>query len=279
MENYANGLLTKALREISKRPSDENILTKSSHSIKVLETSMNELKAFIASYSFKDNAEEILFFKKIKPQLFSHLIYYNKVYNIESIRPRESVENQKIYLKLELSRLNNFFERNKELYKYHRTECNHLDQYYFLRGQSDIRLNHDSFYFESDPMFSTVFGYKISKILAHEMLSSYLNDEITKLDVVTQIINVNTPKVKLTWTGKKTELVELIYALQEAGAFNNGSANIKDLIEYFESVFNVELNDYYRTFLEIRNRKENRTSFLTKLIRVLTLRMDAADEK
>lgn len=45
------------------------------------------LRDFITNYTFKSEAEEIEFFKVIKPRLYHRLIYYRKVYNIEMNRP------------------------------------------------------------------------------------------------------------------------------------------------------------------------------------------------
>jgi hypothetical protein len=86
------------------------------------------------------------------------------------------------------------------------------------------------------------------------------------------------PKVRLTWTGSKVELVELIYAWETAGCFNHGHATIKEIAAYIEVIFNVDLGDYYDTFRDMRNRV-NRTAFLDKLIKVLNDRMDEADRK
>ena len=58
--------------------------------------------------------------------------------------------------------------------------------------------------------------------------------------------------------------MELIYAAQATGCFNNGKADIKELAIYFARVFNIDLGDFYRNFLEIKNR-QNPTKFLELL--------------
>jgi hypothetical protein len=50
------------------------------------------------------------------------------------------------------------------------------------------------------------------------------------------------------------------------------------LASYFESVFNVDLGDIYRTYLEIRERN-NRTQFLDELKEKLIKKMDEDDSK
>ncbi|PXV61112.1 RteC protein [Dysgonomonas alginatilytica] len=261
---------------------EENIFVKAPKAIELLEGTFVELKSFVFTYSFKGLEEEIYFFKDIKPQLFSKLIYYRKIYNIETIRPNGSLESQKAHFKKELDHIKTFFDRNLDFYKYYRTGCTHFDKYYFVRGKPDIQLNLDSFYFERDPTFSTSFDFKIAKILANEMLSIYLNGELVKLETYSiqpYSAEPYSPMVKLTWTGKKAELVEQIYGWEGTSCFNNGNVNIKELTEYIEYVFNINLGDYYHTFLEMRDRKGSRTIFLDKLIKYLNGRMDEADNK
>lgn len=72
-----------------------DILHTSPPIIKLLEDMFGKLKAFISDYTFKDENEEILFFKEIKPQLFSKLIYYQNIYKIEAMRPNGSDDEKK----------------------------------------------------------------------------------------------------------------------------------------------------------------------------------------
>lgn len=70
----------------------------------------------------------------------------------------------------------------------------------------------------------------------------------------------------IRWTGTSVELVELLYAFNELHCFNEGEVTLKVLASYFSSVFGVNIQDCYRTYTDIRNRKnESRTYFLDKL--------------
>ena len=116
--------------------------------------------------------------------------------------------------------------------------------------------------------------------MANDLLQVYLHDELNYIDLSdkkekTQVL----PKTKLTWTESKTALIELIYALQSQGVFEHSKADIKDIATYFENVFNIDLGDYYRTFLELRMRKTGRTKFMDSLKDNLNKRMDEQDEK
>lgn len=61
------------------------------------------------------------------------------------------------------------------------------DEYYFVRGNADLRLCTDSAQFDKDPNFSTGYDYKVAKIIANEMLRIYLNKRLVKLETDNQI--------------------------------------------------------------------------------------------
>src|SRR5690606_6517165 len=85
---------------------------------------MNQLKAFINSYSFSNKDEEILFFKTIKPKFTRELIYYAELVKIETFRPVGNFETQQSYNDRIMARINIFFERNQLLYDYYRMDKN-----------------------------------------------------------------------------------------------------------------------------------------------------------
>ena len=98
MEEYISDLRNKIVQDIQKIEEQECCdLQRSGLIIPLLEKAFDELKTFISGYKFKDDYEEIRFFKEIKPQLFSQLVYHNKVYNIEIRMPAGSINDQKNY--------------------------------------------------------------------------------------------------------------------------------------------------------------------------------------
>lgn len=71
---------------------------------------------------------------------------------------------------------------------------------------------------------------------------------------------------KLHWTADKINLVELIYALIHANCINNGKVKIKDVIEVFQTLFSVDLGEYYRSYVEVKRRKLERGKFMKILL-------------
>jgi len=260
--------------------SEMSILKKAEESVLLLEAAFEQLKNFIYGYTFESEAEEIHFFKEVKPKMFHKLIYYRKIYSFEALRPNGSISVQKNYIEKELDHLKYVFDKNIDFYKYYRSESTHLDRYYFLRGKPDIQMILETFYFERDPKFSTSCDFKVAKVLANELLRIYFNEELMALEHPQHPQSDCYPslKAKETWTRNKTDLVELIYAICEADCFNFGRISRIRLTEYFENVFNIDLGDVYHTYLTLRGRV-NRTQFLDELKDKLIAKMDKDDSK
>ncbi|MBG6063354.1 hypothetical protein IWX83_003164 [Flavobacterium sp. CG_9.1] len=247
--------------------------------IKISISILEKLKTYCVKYKFKDKNEEIEFFRNIKPQFAAKLIYYNEIYTIETSKPYGSKKTVRKYYTTEISKLKIFFNENQEFYRYYRTNNRCLDATYFIRGKYDIKLTLDSFYFQADQRFSTSHDYKLAKILANDLIKSYLESEIAKIEHNSdQLQPTNLPSKKQKWTGSKVELIEIIYALHTEGVFNNGKSGLKEVVSYFESAFDIDLGQFHRVFLEIRNRKTEKTKFINTLKNKLITRMDNADE-
>ena len=91
MKDFAARLEEEAEKKVEKiEAGDLNMIKKSFEASLVLADAFLQLKAFIAGYTFRDEAEEIEFFKTIKPRICHRLIYYRKIYNIEMNRPSEA---------------------------------------------------------------------------------------------------------------------------------------------------------------------------------------------
>ena len=270
--------LTSIVREKELEMSD--IIRDVPPTILLLENGFIDLKNIVSSFTFPSKRDEIMFFKEIKPQLFSKLIFFRKIYQLELNRPISNYKTIRVYLEREHERINLFYNRNTEFIQYYRSGKANFDEYYFVRGRKDMELNLESFYFERDPRFSTHFDFKVARLLANDMLAAHLNYQLSKLkyqeenDFSTEI---EIPSAQ--WTDKKTALTEIIYSIYEEKSINSGNIEIKALATIFGRIFNVDLNDIYHIYLEIRSRKTNRTEFLNRLIKTLNKRMDEADSK
>ncbi len=240
---------------------------------KVYGNGMAQLRTFISTYSFKNNKEEIHFFKHLKPTIQSQLIYYSQICDIESRRPIGSIPVIKQYLIDELNHLNHFFDKNAVIYQYFRLNKMNYDTHFFLRHQmiDDAVISEDLIY-GKDPYFTTPCDFKIAKIMANQELFIYLNNEYVKLDHP-ELANVSNFK-KSSWTGKKIWMIELAYSLYCSGVVNHGNASIIEIVGILEQAFNISLSNCYGMFSDIRKRKKNQTVFIDILKEQVIRRID-----
>lgn len=151
----------------------EDVLYIAETGISHTEKCIKNLRKRVLNKGFESIQDEILFFKHIKPQIFSKLIYYVKLYNIESKRPRSSAKFQVKYLNNQINKLQIYFNDNLEFYHYYRRGATTLDEQYFVRGQSDLRSPTESFHFFIDEEFSTCQDCAVATIMAFDMLIVY----------------------------------------------------------------------------------------------------------
>lgn len=241
---------------------------------------IKSLKQFIIKYKFENKNEEIHFFKNIKPKFLSKLVYYQKIFNIQSRLPIGMRSDINSYYLKQLESINNYFNDNQDFIRYYKSNSTLLDEIYFTRKEPDLWLSFHNEEYDIDQTFTTLYDHTVSKFLAYEMVSNFIIEEINKSETPskTEWNYHKTIHQNVTWTASKAALIELLYAIQTNGACNNGVIEVKQLATHFENIFNVKLGNYYRTFQELRIRKISRTNFLDQLKESLIKRMDESDE-
>lgn len=259
--------------------SSEDVLFIAEEGIKITRKALKQLRAKVISNNFNSVKEEIEFFKFIKPKVYSKLIYYVKLFCLESKKPKGSIKSKVKYFNEQVNKLQLYFQDNLDFYHYYRRGATMFDEHYFLRNKANIRLFPDSFHFLTDEQFSTSHDGTVATIIAYDMLIVYLSKEIEILESNGNYINMEAlqKQSQIVWTSPKIHLIELIYALHSMDVINNGSVSIKDIARVTERIFKVDLGDYYRAFLEIRMRKKGRTKFLDMLKENLEKRMNETD--
>lgn len=247
--------------------------------VEFLQRSLEDLRTYIVNHPFSNKEEEIYFFKHIKPEVLSRLLYFTEIYNTEMRKPHGSIEVLKKYYNDRLDELTSYFESNLDFYQYYRSKATHLDNHYFVRGHIDFKLCPNCVPYDRDPEFSTCYDHKAAQILANDMLCIYLNKKLHGVDkqVIISKSRSFLPEHPFRWTATKIAAVELGYAIYAAGVLNNGQADIKEIMTFMEASFQIDLGDYYRTYITMKDRKKDRTSFLNSLIKSLLKKMDEDD--
>lgn len=272
--NFTNIILELENNLESLKISNENVLILSQKAVALCSDVLMEMKWTVKKNDFQSTKEEIYFFKKVQPQVYSKLIFYHSLFKIETKRPESKLLKEK-YLKRVIKKLHKYFEQNEEICRYYRSKQECYDEMYFLRKNRNLNIPADTIFPYIDQEFSTQYDHSFSCIMAHEQLVSYLENEIQKLR--NQELKPELPKTNYIWTDSKIALVELIYALYSNSSINNGKIDIKELVELFEKLFNINLEEYSRTFIDIRMRKTGRTKFLDNLKQSLLKRIEETD--
>jgi len=242
---------------------------------------LQKLRICVRENEFVDQQNEIIFFKKHKPYIYSRLKFYAQLYNFLINRPAGTIKSKEEFIDSEINRLQESNRRNIDFIKYYREESTVLDEFYFIRGKDKISLVSDTSHFYTDAEFSTSHDNAIAKIMAYDLLINHYVQELSYLRDqsygISNKLNTLANGERLGWTASKTDLIELIYALQASGAIKSGTAGIKEMASACEDIFELKLGNVYRTFLEIRERKIDQTKFIDRLKSTLLRRMEETD--
>lgn len=245
------------------------IIEEAKHMTSYLSNILFTLKDAILKDGFNSIEEEIYFFKHIKPQILAKVIYYNKIYRIETsspIYPNVLLEN---YYQQKIDELMTEFKihANKtDFYRYYKSHRTDRDLLYFTLGNINFLNGMNSFIFEIDPLFSTYYDYKIARILSSEMLYNYFLLRLCDIQNITNCkTNENILDNALQWSESQNALIELIYALYASKAINNGNLEIRKIAVLFQGLFDINLIDIHHAFHRMKTRAKSRTSYLDKL--------------
>lgn len=261
----------------------DDILIRSEKAVTFCKLALSEMRKLVLQDGFENQQNEIEFFKSIKPQAQSKLIYHTQIFIIEGKRPNSSNKVQRNYLNAELDKIQVFINDNLEFYHYYRCKTTSMDDHFFLRGKGDIRLYLSSIHYMIDEHFCSSHDHTVAFIQAYDILSIYLKKELAKLEIksgkndniLKEEDDITRPK--LFWTGTKISLIEMLYAIHSTGAVNNGTVDIMLAVKFMERMFHIDLGDPYHAFIEIRSRTKDRTKFIDLLKSSLIKRLDEYD--
>lgn len=249
-------------------------LTNIKQGIKLSRECLNEFSSLVRSKNFPSKKDEITFFKYQKPYVEGRLQYFKKLHNYLLEKPVSGISKQQKFINIELNKLDSKKCKQLEFVKYYRLDEDKLDHLYFLRGIDQLELFVDTSHHFKDPLFTTSRDLLVSKIIAHDLLIEFYNNELEYLKnkKIKPIIEEVKPDIfnDLQWTGTKTELIELIIALNESGCLRNGNSDLNKIVKVCEELFNLDLGNIRKTFDQIKARKKDSTKFLDKLVQSLS---------
>ncbi len=256
-----------------------NIIEKSTVVIELCHGFLKDLRALLLREGFENTLDEINFFKNVKPKAITPLIYFSEIRSFEIQFPKANIDCQKKYLRHKINKLNRFFNRNLEFEHYVNGRYSHFDTQYYTRDSLETyHLICSDFYFQEKD-FSTSRDMLLSKIKAYTQLATYLDGRLHNLKFQSVATEIPLLKMdKLIWPFTNTDWVELVYALSYAGVAKQNRLSITDISKNMQEVFDFTPKDIYKTYQDIKNRKNSRTMFLDELSICLLSEMGKSEE-
>jgi hypothetical protein len=268
LKEFAEELKLRMEAEIDAISADQpDVLRRASLLIECVVRYVAELKRYVVKYKFRSIKEEVAFFKHVKPDFISRLLYFRRLFKVQLFEMANTNERRLRFYRKQLQKIQRCLAHHQEFYRYVLSGSDENDELYFSRKGPSAKT------VAIDERFSTNYDHIVSRIRYAEMVKSYIQTGIKKMENPSPEAVISA----LTWTGAKTDLVELIYALQASEVFNKGNAGVKQIASQFESMFNVSLGNYYRVFQEIRLRKKSQTTFIESLRAALMIRLNEID--
>ena len=231
----------------------------------------------VTKQGFKNQWEEINFFRNIKPYILSKLIYHNKIFRIQTACPVDGGKMYASYFSEQLQELKQEYREhiyNSDFYRYYRSGRTDRDETYFRLGNINFHDGLNSFVFEIDPLFSTYYDNKVARIIANELLYTYILQKINNDEIAGSLSTNSISSDGILWTDTKNALIELIYALYANGSLSYGKVGIRKVSLALERLFQITLGDLHNAFHRMKYRAGSRTSFLDQLKSSLEEYMD-----
>ncbi|MDA8648308.1 RteC domain-containing protein [bacterium] len=238
---------------------EDNITTRTMKAAKRIRKTLTTFRKEISSNGFQNEADEIHFFKYVKPHVSAYLTFFSILAEIEEERMLAGTKGMTACIDKKHRWFGHVMRENREFVAYYRSGFTNMDRIYFLRGQNLSVLSKHNTRQQDDPDFNTSHDHVAATIMAFDLFQKHL---IPKPELQTTF---GPPKPKLKWTANKLDLVELIYALQASGAINYGEAELKEICAALEQAFQIKVGDLYRAFQDISNRKKEQIKFVNKL--------------
>jgi hypothetical protein len=276
MEKKYEGLLNKLERELENYI-EMQPLERMRCELSAVRASLATLQQIALEAEFATKADEVDFFKNVKPRFYSLMVLSAERYGLEMARPLRKGKGMDAFYGRQLDYISRFFDQHAFLYQYFRMGATELDLLYFLRG-GEVAGIIGADLPTLDPSFSTLGDYLFSKFLALEKLRELvlLEMEVPSLSG-TGVVRSKKGR-ELRWTGDSCNLIELVYGIFDCKQVNDGEVDLSDLMDVFEQCFQINLSRYFRRFTEIKRRKSmSKTRFLDEMARVVNKRIDDGD--
>ena len=273
-------LSTKLLKDLDEiKIQNENILDWATCSIKACRKLLTTYKNEILTKEFRTIKEEIKFFKETKQIPLIKLIYFSEIHSFEVQFPKGDKDCQLKIIKKKINKINRFFLYNMDFGRYVNSGATHFDKVYYTRDYLEtFHITTSKFYFQ-DPEFCTPRDMLLGKYKAYDSLVAYLDEKKFKVrNGLNGALSTIRPIEKIHWPFSNTDYVEMLYALCAKGLGKQDNQGIMQVSKKLQQIFDIEPRDIYKTFQDIKYRKNSRTLFLDQLSTSLLIEMNKSEE-
>ncbi len=227
--------------------------------LQLVKTAIETIEADIERIGFTSSADEIYFFRHVKPHVYAYQIAFTKIRKIELLRLAYSKKEFKGIVKQKLAFIQAHYIDYPEFTRYYSSSSTHDDERYFLRSN---RIHLDCFPISYNDNNSTGYDLIASYLLAYQFLINHFDQDEKR-------IQIDLNQSELLWSLRKVDFVELISGLHAMASINRGENDLKTLCLQLGKVFNIDIKDIYGKRREIKERKGERFKFIRQMLDTL----------
>lgn len=228
--------------------------------VSVCQEVTEQLKQLFQEHELReDQTFQIHFFKSIKPRFCSEFVYQMTIYDYLKDKPKGSVKSQRKYIDSCMDKTSKELSKYSEFNNYIYFSSTHHDELYFTLQNFDP-VKHVNLLTPTSNVFNPPAGPTLTTVIAMNRYTEFLKKELETLNLPKPDPSWNSTN-QLIWKKSKTDLVQLVYALHATESVHE---DLKDTKEAMEKLFNVQLGNIYRTFSDIKIKKEP-DSFIKEL--------------
>lgn len=239
--------------------SNEAMNEKAKKGVSLIKEKLSVIRKRVSEKGFDTEEDEIYFFRKVKPSIHGYLIFFSILSEIESNKMHMSEEELNTLISKKFSMFRKIMREHSEFIAYYSQNMTHLDKTYFLRASEIVKVTSHITSVLLDPEFNTVYDVVIANLFAMQLLQNHINIPVQ----IKKELRKEIPALK--WTASKSDFIEFIYGLHATFAVNNGEVEIKELCQAMQSIFQVQIDDPYRIFIDLSNRKISPMKFIPKM--------------
>ena len=136
----------------------------------------NKVYRKVSLQGFGTTAEEIGFFKAVKPGFTAWIEYYTYRYHVLLFRPSHSPLDIQRFWKWEQRKMERFYENNQEFCRYMKNGATDRDKEYFLRNsRPSCSARPSNLMYDLDSEMSSPMDHLVTTIKAYELFEKYIH--------------------------------------------------------------------------------------------------------